>query len=123
MKKKLTAIAFCFFVLTSCDIPGKIIIVNTTSKEATYRCLFSEKDSVIELKIKPDKNHNKSGIFFGFGHRWTNNTIRQYVSTINKIEIFSSQDTLVFTDKEKIYNFFKTRRKGLFKDKIEVIIY
>lgn len=111
-----------FLSVLGCDIPGKLVIENKSGNDAVYRCEFLKKDSISEFKIKGEKGNNKAGILFGFGHFWTDSTINKYVSSIYKIEILSTSDSIVLSNKEELYLFFKTRRKGVFKDEIKIII-
>lgn len=122
MKNVNSTLLIVILWLSGCDIPGKLIIENKSGKDAIYRCEFVEKDSIYEIKLKGEKGKNRSGLFFGFGHNWTDTTIKKYVSAIHKIEIFSISDSIVLWNKEEMYLFFRARRKGFFKDKIEIII-
>ena len=59
---------------------------------------------------------------FGFGHLWNKNTIKEYVSTIDSIEISSEKNQIKFDNKEDMYQFFLKRRKGLFHSKLKITI-
>lgn len=119
---RIAIVYICFIFLVGCDIPGKIIFENKSRDMASYRCFFSNSDSVIHLQIQAGENKNKHSIFFGFGHKWTDNRIREYVSKIERIEISSISESIFLSDKTDMYNFFRMRRKGAFKDEIRIII-
>ena len=120
--KKLYMLSVCFILLLGCDIPGKIIVENRTNELAVFRCVFTTKDSVKEIRILPDKDKNTAGLLFGFGHRWSDNVINNYVSNIDTINIFSTYDTLVMVDKKIMFDFFRSRRRGIFKDEIKIVV-
>lgn len=115
-------IIFIIYLFSSCDTPGKLLIENKSKDTAIFRCEFSERDSIYEVKLGPAKNENKVIIFFGFGNLWTDERIKEYVSSIKKIEIFSVSDSIILSEYGEKYNFFKNRRKGVLKDEIRIVI-
>lgn len=120
--KILNVIIFISFIIYGCDVPGKLIIENKSGKDASYRCEFFEKDSVYEVVFNSSKNENIKTIIYGFGNLWSNERIKEYVSSIKMIQIKSISDSLTLLNKEEMYNFFKRRRKGLLKDEIKIVI-
>jgi len=111
-------------VLPGCDVPGKIVVSNTSAGKIFYREERIIDDSVrttaFELASQPPGNETMT--FFAYGHFWTDEAIRKYVGSVNKIELMSSTDTLVLTDKNKMFEFLKHRRRGIFKQEIMIKI-
>lgn len=110
--------------LGSCDIPGRIVIQNKSGGPAAYR-EFIQQDSlrIFAIELNNERNHNEADIMFGFGHFWNDVAIQEYVQTINKIEIISSGDTLLLSGKKEMFDFFRKRRRGLFKQTIVIKIH
>lgn len=120
------AIGFCLFIsLYGCDLPGIITIENISQGDVVYRYeIINNGDStkVHTIEIPKDQELNKVSIMFGFGTLWTDKKIREYIETINSIEVISPTDSIYLTNKEQIYEFYRTRRKGIFKNEIKIRI-
>lgn len=117
-------IILLLLVLSGCDIPGKIVVSNTSADKIFYREERIIDDSVRTIAFELDSQPpgNETMTFFAYGHSWTDETIRKYVASVNRIGIISSTDTLVLTDKNKMFEFLKSRRRGIFKQVIAIKI-
>ena len=114
-----------FLSVYSCDIPGTITIKNVSEGDAIYRYeVVSSEDSteVYTIEIPNDKGSDEAGIIYGFGQFWTDERIKEYVQKISFIEIISQQDSIRLTDKEQMFEYFRERRGGLFKNKVKIKI-
>lgn len=121
MMRNLIYTIVILFLITSCDNPGYIEIDNSSDDEVLYLMLKGEQSKMDTIKlIVPDKQKRK--IILGFGVNWTDHGIRDFLSSVNSIELSSKKDTVLMTDKKDMYNFFRQRRKGLSKKKIEIKI-
>jgi hypothetical protein len=112
-------------VLCNCDVPGFIVLKNRSNAKAIYRYeVIKEPDSVktYTIEIGNGREQNETSMVFGFGYFWTDKRIKEYLSTINKIEIISSTKTVILVDKDEMFKFFKSRRKGLFKNIVKIKI-
>ena len=58
----------------------------------------------------------------GLGYSWQDSTIREYLKLITKIEITTNKDTVQLTDQEEMFEFFRERRKGSFRQLIKIKI-
>ena len=106
-------------------MPGTITIKNISEGEAIYRyevVIGNGSIDVVALEIPNEEKLNSATILFGFGQLWTNKRIREYVGTINFIEIVSPSDSIRLTDKNEMIKFFEDRRSGLFKNEVKVTI-
>ena len=120
---KLIYSYFCLLLsLYSCDVPGIVTIKNASEGDVTYKYeVVSSADSTRVYTIEiPKEGSEKANIMFGFGQFWTDERIKEYVQEINSIEIISPQDSIQITDKDQMFEFFKKRRGGLFKNKIKI---
>ncbi len=110
------------FSLLGCDTPGMIELKNKTESNAIYRYIEKSetgKEDTITIEIPSRKTKD---VLFGFGQVWTDKRIKEYLSHTSSIELITVRDTLTLTDKKQMYNYFKKRRRGLFKNEIKVII-
>jgi len=80
---------------------------------------MNSKIDTVEVEIS---DRAKEEIILGFGQRWTDDGIRRYLSEIEKIEVITEKETLVLSDKKKMYQYFRKRRKGLFKQILKIKI-
>lgn len=122
MRNKIVLI-FISILFVSCDIPGRITIKNKSNGKAVYRYEIIQEPDSLKIQTFELKSNSETNIMFGFGHFWTNERITQYLLPINEIEIISSSDTIVLTDKNEMFDFFKKRRRGLFKSTIKIKIH
>lgn len=118
MKKHL----FVVILLTiGCDVPGIIEVDNSSGGEVIYLMLKEQDNNIDTIKlIVPDSEKRK--LILGFGTEWTDDGIKEFISDVKKFQIISPRDTLVMTQKDDIYNYFKSRQKGSSKKKLEIKI-
>ena|SRR5690606_24476483 len=126
IKKKLFILCLLLIGFTSsCDIPGTIELKNRTEDRVYYQ--YYEKNlngqiDTISIELFSETGQNNAILAFGNGQFWKDPRIEEYFDSIEKIELITSKDTLVLTDKKEMFNYFKDRRKGLFKQKVSIII-
>lgn len=111
-------------MLTSCDVPGIIHIVNKSPGTAYYIFEMTDGDIVRTdtIELSNVRKKNETNIMFGFGHWWMDESIKAYTAKIEKIEIVSLTDTIRLTDKNEMFKFFMHRRMGVFSNKIHIAI-
>ena len=109
-------------VFTSCDVPGIIRLENESGGNATFITYQKDMNSKIDTVEVEISDRAKEEIILGFGQRWTDDGIRRYLSEIEKIEVITEKETLVLSDKKKMYQYFRKRRKGLFKQILKIKI-
>jgi hypothetical protein len=125
MSKLITILLI--LILFGCDIPGKITIKNISNYPAGYRFEVVEDEKLKEyniynLSIDSRQKSNEITIMFGFGKHWTDKRIKEYSESLSFLEITTYKDTTNIINKDELFNFFKERRKGLFKQEIKIII-
>lgn len=109
--------------LVSCDIPGRIEIINKTGASVLYR--YEETTSTGEkrvIDIMFNGKKNDATILFGFGQFWTDARIEEYAQGIETIKIITASDTSTMKDQEEIFKFLRNRRSGIFKQVIKIVI-
>jgi hypothetical protein len=119
--KKIIFISI-LFSLVGCDVPGIIRLENASGGNAIYITHQQGLNSVIDTVKIEIADQSKKEIILGFGQRWTDDGIRKYLSEINQIEIVTEDETMALSDKQKIYQYFRKRRKGLFKQILKIKI-
>jgi hypothetical protein len=120
----LIIIMFCAFSLLSCDIPGKIEVINKSHNLAHLKIIQIRQDGTydtIDYEIVGANMETKTILMFGFGHRWSNKEIQNYTKPIVKMELITIFDTTVI-DKTELFSYLKASRTGLFKQDIRIII-
>ena len=121
MANKIIYIAI-LFCLMSCDVPGIIRIENTSGGDAIYITHQQESSTKVDSVRVEIEDQAKKEIILGFGQHWTDDGIRGYLSQINKIQILTKNDTTTMSDKQEMYQYFRKRRKGLFKQILKIKI-
>lgn len=120
MKKNV--FIFIMLSLISCDVPGVLRVKNSSGGKAFF--ILHQKKSIEKTEqINLEIDHGtEKGVLFGFGQHWTDEHIKEYLSEIDSIEIITSFDTLLISNKNKMYQYFKKRRRGLFKQTMKIKI-
>ena len=121
--KLLPILAIVLF--SGCDVPGVIKLENRSDTVAYYN--YYEKNhngqiDTINIEIASLKGSNEELLLFGFGQYWTDNRIKEYVDSIISIEMIASGDTIMLTNKNDMYNYFRERRKGLLKQTVRITL-
>ena len=88
------------FGLIGCDVPGIIRIENESGGNAIYITYQQEPNSSIDTVDVEIADQSKKEIILGFGQRWTDDGIREYLSEIERIEIITKEETVVLSDKQ-----------------------
>ena len=110
-------------LFTSCDIPGRLIIVNKTNNEvkvnlSTFPSGIAEVDmSAIELT----KEQPRREFYYGFGG-FSEQEFEVLTESFNEVQIISATDTLKFVDKTTLKKMLPKKRTGLFKSKMKIVI-
>ncbi len=107
--------------LSSCDVPGRLDIVNKTDRTATYSYYLTNEAGVVDTFHIEVEGKNKSSILFGFGWRWTDEQISEYSKQLKKVELISGNDTLTLNSQSEIYDYFSDHRSGLLKKRVRII--
>ena len=114
-------ILFTFFIVvilfSSCDIVRFTEIDNNTQNEVQFRLKYSQLDTSIFI-VKPKENIT---IFDGFGN-YSNRSIHSWCANIDFLELSTKNTHLLLKDKNDIFNYLKKHRKGLFKNKIKIVV-
>ncbi len=118
-----------FFLLVicmalSCDMPSVIVIENKTNSNVIYKYyekVLDNKIDTVNIELSSLSGKNKVELIFGFGQMWTDERIKEYLDAVLCIELMTFKDTILLNDKAEMFNYFKDRRKGLFKQKIKII--
>ena len=110
-------------LFTSCDIPGRLIIVNKTNNKvkvnlSTFPSGITEVDmSAIELT----KEQPRREFYYGFGG-FSEQEFEVLTESFNEVQIISATDTLKFVDKTTLKKMLPKKRTGLFKSKMKIVI-
>ena len=118
MKNKV--IIIILVSLVACDIPGRIELANTSSKNAVYRYITLNKEGISDTTSIYISGLSGTSILFGFEHNWSDSKINEYLIPFKKIELITQSDTIVYTKKEEMFIFFKKHRKGFLKKTIKI---
>ncbi len=122
---KKAAMLLLALLFAGCDIPGHLLISNKTQEVVTYKEYASIPEgsaSNFTVILPPIRGKRKLDVLFGFGDFWTDKRIREYLSSVAKIEILSAKDTLVLAEKESMISYFQERRRGVFKQYINITV-
>ncbi|MCG8578295.1 MAG: hypothetical protein MI866_00160 [Bacteroidales bacterium] len=125
LNKLFFILLISLLLLNSCDIAGRLDIVNRTG-ETAYYCYYTQdnqgaKDTVL-IEISGGKGDNIETILMGFGHTWSKAQIKEYTNRIEKIEMVTGKDTTLLTDKSEMFDFFLAHRKGPFHKTVKIVL-
>ena len=103
-------------------MPGEIKLVNFSNSSALYRyCSKNDLGKIYTTNI--ELSGLKSTVLsFGFDHYWTEAKIKEYLASVSRIELITKTDTITLSDKSEMFNYFKIRRKGIFKKTIIITL-
>ncbi len=108
--------------LVSCDVPGTLRVKNNSGGKAFFilhQKKSIEKPNQVSLALE---NGTEKGVLFGFGQHWTDEHITAYLSKIDSIEIITQNHRLLILDKNEMHQYFRKRRRGLFKQTLRINI-
>ncbi len=97
--------------------------MNQSGSTAYYKYIVvdeSGQTDTVDIELLGIKGENTATLFLGFGHRWYENQIMDYVNSIERIELRTVNDTTVLNDKKKMYDLFQDHRKGVFKRTVKI---
>lgn len=130
LKFKLVLLSLVAIIITSCDPPHYIDLINTTQSPAKVRFNLKSKVESYELKdiatsdsivfnVNPKDTAN---IHFGIGD-WSDSGIEEVTKSVKSIEIATKDITTKYKTENSIKNLLKKNRHGFFfKTKIEIEI-
>lgn len=108
-------------LFVSCDYPGLLELVNKTTDTIHITLYRHEINNTIDtLKVVLPNKGQETAFWFGYGHSWNNKNIDDFITNIEKIELVTEKDTLIISDKDKMLNYLKSRRKGIYKNIIRI---
>lgn len=113
------------FSFASCDIAGRLDIVNRTGETAYYKYYTHEENEhrdTILIEVSSARGDNIETIMFGFGHKWSKMQIKEYLDWIERIEMVTENDTIIFTDKNEMFDFFLKHRKGVSQKTVKLVL-
>jgi hypothetical protein len=118
------SLVICVLLLsfTSCDVPGRLEIVNKTDQTAYYKYLLLNDSGGVDTFNIEIQGMSRAGILYGFGWQWNDERITDYSERIEKIELLSVNDTIVMNSQPALEEFFTTNREGLLKKSVRVVI-
>lgn len=120
--KQIIIYSITLIFIGGCDISGNLELINHTTSNAYYLTYSEAVDGIKDTMIIDIPSNDSKGILFGFGQHWTDEGIRDYLSQIEKIEIITSEDTITLADNKELFQYFRKRRKGLFKQRLKIKI-
>ena len=111
-----------------CDVPGRIELINTTGKKVIYNLYMDSENEINQIdSLKSftftevsSANNNSVILLFGFGYFWTDSHIKGYIDDVSKVEIMSINDTIIITDKDEMFKYYRKHRKGFLKKTISI---
>lgn len=116
---QITCLLFASF--TSCDVPGRLEIINRTDQTAHFNYLVVNDSGVVDTFNIEVQGMSEAGILYGFGWQWNDEQIKDYSERIEKIELLSVNDTIVLKSQAALEEFFSKNRKGLFKKSVRIV--
>lgn len=119
--KSFFVICLLLVSFTSCDVPGRLEIVNRTDQTVYYNYLMVNDSGVVDTFNIEVKGMGKAGILYGFGWQWNDEQIKDYSERIEKIELLSVNDTIVMNSQSTLEEFFIDNRKGLLKKNVRIV--
>lgn len=119
--KSLILICALIVSFASCDVPGRLEIVNRTDQTAHYNYILVNDSGVVDTINIEIQGKNEAGILFGFGWQWDDEQIKDYSERIEKIELLSVNDTIVMDSQAALEEFFTNNREGPFKKNVRVV--
>lgn len=120
--KKTTRFLLVLIVtlFVSCDYPGLLELVNKTTDTIHIILYRHEINNIDTLKVVLPNKGQETAFWFGYGHSWNNKNIEDFITNIEKIEFITEKDTFIISDKNKMFNYLKSHRKGIYKNIIRI---
>ena len=115
------AIVLVAVILTGCDVPGRLVLVNRSGYPSTVRTIMKGEDywnqHVYSLDASGPKR--KSYQMFGFGWNWSDKNIENYVSRIERIDFITKADSTSISGQEPLFDLLRNSRcNGLMKKNV-----
>ena len=112
------AIVLFAVILTGCDVPGRLVLVNRSGYPATVRTIMKGEDHSDQRVDSLDATgpKRKSHQIFGFGWNWSDKNIENYVSRIDRIDIITKADSTSVSGQQPLFDLLRNSRcNGLMK--------
>lgn len=119
--KSFLVICVLLVSFTSCDVPGRLEIINRTEEKVYYKYFLVNDSGVVDTFNIEVQGMGEAGILYGFGWQWNDEQIKNYSERIEKIELLSVNDTIVMESQAALEEFFTNNREGLFKKNVRVV--
>ena len=102
-------------LLFSCDVPGWVLVKNTSNSPMQFRYVSTGEPQVREFDILVPPKQD-TGEYLGFGYWWTKGTIEGYAQALDTFEIKTGTKGYIITDSLALSRYLrKHRSKGVFK--------
>lgn len=111
-------------LLTGCDVPGRLVLVNRSGYPATVRYIMKGEDYWNQRVYSLDAGGPKRNSYqmFGFGHTWSDENIRQYLGDVARIDFVTRTDSTSVADPQDLFELLRSNRKGLSKKAIRLAL-
>lgn len=116
---KLILFMSAITLVTSCELPGHLLLVNQLEKNVAVKISSTEYTSDSHDVELPGKS--KLSITYGHGFSWDESTFESYKSSIQSIVIISERDTISYVG-ERINFFFANGKRDVFNKRLTVKI-
>lgn len=104
--------------VSSCNSTYSTLSFDNQSYYSIYLEYTQENGSSLKQEIDAGEDLNMM-----FDKRWSDKSIRNVVNNIKEIVIYNQRDTLLHvTDKNQLFDLFKTNRSEIFHDRITLQI-
>ena len=133
MKYKGSILLLGCMLLFNCSPLRKINMKNRSGGDVEITWKLKDLDSLYKspffmnlsrttkFELKPDKPYNTVKMSFGMGS-WPKDTLKMITDRLESLEIKSPNGTIKLDSSNNIYSFLWSRRKGIGKRKIEILI-
>jgi len=99
------------------------IIWTLKEADSLYKSPFFISNSITtKFNLKPDKPYNIVKMSFGIGS-WPKAVLASLTERLESLEIKSEKGTIQINSPKEIYSFLYSRRMGIGKRKIEILIF
>lgn len=133
MKYIVAVLLFSSVNMVGCDPMRRIDMKNKSGQDVEITWKLKDLDSLykspffisnsktVKFNLKPSKPYNRANMSFGIG-TWTPAFLTEITDRLEALEILSQSDTIKLKSSEEINSFLSTRRKGIGKRRIEILV-
>lgn len=113
MKRYIILFVLGVFSLVSCNTYSTLSFDNQSQSSVTL-VYIQENGKNIEQEIRKKEDLNMM-----FNKRWSDDYIKKVVSEIKSIGLYYKSDTIFYvSEKQEMFELFKSNRSNLFKDRV-----